>query len=267
MGNMTVSYHGRERLPESLRAGRIGDLLLEIFHTARRRRRGLRMAVGTSILPFVPAAIWRAYDRRRKDMTDPFRYTALAPDFAREIDYEALAAEVNWNLDYQPWADGHALRVAVLRRTDLANYSAGHRAAFGVDHRDPTMDRRIVEFCLGLPTRYFFHRGVEKRLLKRLARDQLPAQVLYPTERKGYQAVDWHESLTRARSEIAEEIERLEASPLASRCLDLPKLRRLVDDWPTGDWHSFKVTHAYRLALLRGIAMGRFIRRMEGGNQ
>jgi asparagine synthase (glutamine-hydrolysing) len=118
-----------------------------------------------------------------------------------------------------------------------------------------------------LPGRFFLHRGIEARLLKLAMRGRLPEGHLRSGGYKGYQAIDWHEALTRSRTEIAEEIERLEASPMARRCLDLPRLRRLVDDWPTGDWHSPRVTQSYRLALSRGLAMGRFIRRMEGGNQ
>ena len=78
MGNMTVSYHGREHLPEMLRGGHIGRWLLEVFHVARNRPRGLRMAVGTSLLPLVPRQVWRAYDRRRKDMTC-LLYTSPSP--------------------------------------------------------------------------------------------------------------------------------------------------------------------------------------------
>jgi asparagine synthase (glutamine-hydrolysing) len=89
--------------------------------------------------------------------------------------------------------------------------------------------------------------------------------------RRGLQSADWSRHLTSARAEIAAEIDRLQRSSLASACLDLPRLRRLLDDWPQGaapgeGWHDSGVVHDYQLALLRGLATGRFLRRFEGGN-
>jgi asparagine synthase (glutamine-hydrolysing) len=93
----------------------------------------------------------------------------------------------------------------------------------------------------------------------------LPAAVLNE-RRKGLQAADWYENMTAAREEIAGEIERLAASPMARSCLDIDRMRRLVADWPSGGWQSPSVVASYRLALLRGIATGRFIRYIEGSN-
>lgn len=232
MGNMTISYNGRQYLPELLRTGRIFTWIREYLPFLRHPDGWRR--VSASIAPLLPASIWRLMGKKYIRQ-DPFSYSAISPDFAREIDMESLARDAEWNLDYQPWSDGHAMRLAVLGRINVAPMDAGMRAGFGVDHRDPTMDRRLVEFCLALPGKYFLHNGVEGRLLKLAMQDKLPPTLLGFRRKKGYQAVDWHESLTRARESLAEEIERLEASPLASRCLDLPRLRRLVDDWPTGD--------------------------------
>jgi asparagine synthase (glutamine-hydrolysing) len=80
-------------------------------------------------------------------------------------------------------------------------------------------------------------------------------------------SADWHERLTAARGEVAEEIERLAACAPAARALDLARLRRLVADWPSGGWERAEVSSPYRLALLRGLSAGHFLRRASGGNQ
>ncbi len=49
----------------------------------------------------------------------------------------------------------------------------------------------------------------------------------------------------------------LEKSAGARRMLDLPRLRLLVKDWPTGDWHGDDVEAPIRLALMRAIAAER----------
>ena len=65
---------------------------------------------------------------------------------------------------------------------------------------------------------------------------------------------------------IAGEVERLEASPLARRIIDLPRLKRLVDEWPADEHAAIARRDDYRIVLARGIHFGRFIRWVEGGN-
>jgi hypothetical protein len=62
------------------------------------------------------------------------------------------------------------------------------------------------------------------------------------------------------RDRVAAEIELLGACPPADKALDLPRLRRLVENWPTEGWETVEVVGAYRHALLRAISAGHFLR-------
>jgi asparagine synthase (glutamine-hydrolysing) len=77
----------------------------------------------------------------------------------------------------------------------------------------------------------------------------------------GMQGPDWPEWLPSIRPELRAELDRLERSERAARCLDLPRLRALLDRWP----ERLTLAHEkdYALMLLRGITMGRFIRWFE----
>ena len=85
--------------------------------------------------------------------------------------------------------------------------------------------------------------------------------------RKGYQAADWHEKLTAVRGRLAAEIESLEDCPPAARALDVARMRRLVENWPDGGWERDEIMRPYRLALLRGVSAGHFLRRATGANR
>jgi hypothetical protein len=63
------------------------------------------------------------------------------------------------------------------------------------------------------------------------------------------------------RPGFAAEIERLEQSERARRCLDVPRLRRAVENWPDrlGSEHLLE----YNLVLLRAVMLGRFMRWFE----
>ena len=62
------------------------------------------------------------------------------------------------------------------------------------------------------------------------------------------------------------ELERLAACPPAARALNIEKMKGLTQNWPAGDWESSEIVSRYRLALLRGISAGHFLRKTSGAN-
>jgi asparagine synthase (glutamine-hydrolysing) len=139
---------------------------------------------------------------------------------------------------------------------------AGYGALFGVETRDPTGDSRIVEFCLSLPEDQCWRDGHERWLLRRAMRDRLPAIIL-ENRTRGLQAADWFERMRDRRHEIAAELAALEASNLAREAIDLPHLRRLLDNMAHCDPSTISVMNAYRGGLEFGLMTGRFIRWFE----
>jgi asparagine synthase (glutamine-hydrolysing) len=61
------------------------------------------------------------------------------------------------------------------------------------------------------------------------------------------------------RGRMAAEVERLQRSPLASRMLDLARMRALIEDWPSGGFERLDVNRSHHIALTRGISVGRFL--------
>ena len=135
----------------------------------------------------------------------------------------------------------------------MGNYNKGTLGGWQIDLRDPTADVRLPEFCLAVPTEQFFS-------------EACPCRPPAEARAKGLQVADWHERLTAVRDRVAAELNRLDACPPAARALDLPRLHRLVENWPAGGWERGEVHIPYRLALLRAISTGHFLRRASGGN-
>jgi asparagine synthase (glutamine-hydrolysing) len=135
-----------------------------------------------------------------------------------------------------------------------------------VDQRDPTADKRLVEYCLGVPMEAFLSQGVPRALARRALADRLPQSVL-DERRKGYQAADWHVGLTAARGAIEEEVSRMTECGPAARTLDIGRLCAMIEDWPASGWERSGISDSYRLALLRGVSAGHFLRRASGGNR
>ena len=68
------------------------------------------------------------------------------------------------------------------------------------------------------------------------------------------------------RDRLGPELEQLERCGPASQSLDLARLRRLVENWPTSGWERDEVVFPYRLALMRGLSAGHFLRRASRSN-
>ena len=266
-GNATVSYTGWELLPELLRAGRLVRLAQEISAIVRGKERRWQAVAAGTIGPWLPARLWHILHHfARHETWDPREYTALHPDRLADESLQKLAAAKDLDLHYRPWRDGRAMRIWSATRVDTANYHKGMLAGWRIDRRSPFRDVRLMEFCLSIPTEQFLRNGVPRALLRTAMADRLPAAVL-AERRKGLQAVDWHEGLSANRDRLPAELDRLAACAPATRALDLARMRRLVEDWPSGGWNrSESVTRSYRFALLRGLAAGHFLRRVTGGN-
>ncbi len=264
-GNTSFSYDGMPLLTQLLSSGRLTRLARESWALVRNGTR-VGTVAAQALGPFVPVPLWRTIARLRgkgRKLTD---YTAIRSDAVQALRIAERSAERGLDPSYRPRRDPLETRLWSLRRVDSGNYNKGHLAGWGIDVRDPTADRRLVEFCLAVPPDQYLRQGVRRALARTAFADRLPASIVNET-RKGYQAPDWHEGLTAAREELTGELGRIEACDVAATTLDSTRMRSLVEAMPTDGWHKPGVTEKYRLALLRGVSAGHFIRKAAGSNQ
>jgi asparagine synthase (glutamine-hydrolysing) len=267
VGNLGLSYDGMELLPELLRSGRWVRLWREASALVAARQLRWRGVLANTFGPWFPPAVWNWVNKNLRPNGLELRdYIAINSRRLEQLDLPARAKARNIDLAYRPWKDSFALRVRLMQLGDPGNYQKATLAKMQFDCRDPTADIRLLEFCLAVPTEQFLHNGRLRVLARRALADRLPKQVLEET-RAGLTMVDWHEDLTAARDEVIDELDRLEASPAAATALDLPRLRRLAENWPSGGWEKRDVLVHYRYALLRAIAVGHFLRRATGSNR
>lgn len=265
-GNMTISFNGLELLPELIKQGRMISWARNSMAAMSRGSLSWRAVLSQSFAPFVSQRVWEGVNKLAgRPGWDLENYTALKRERLEELDLKKLAGERGLDFSYRPRSDGFDTRLWVMSRVDLGNYNKGTLAGWGFDQRDPTGDKKLVEFTLSVPMEEYFKDGVPRAMARNAFTDRLPPEVLN-AKLKGYQAIDWHEGLTAARPQLAEEIARMEESAPATTALDLARMRKMIDEWPTENWNDTRVSQAYRLALLRGISTGHFLRRATGGN-
>lgn len=262
MGNLTISHAGMEHLAQLLGGGRLAALARLWWGLGRQGVRQ-RTIAAAALGPYLPRGWWRWIAARLAGGLPLGVYTALRMEASWGI--ESRAGRRGLDLAHQPWRDSVALRIWALDRVDMGVYNKGMLGGWGIDMRDPTADRDLVELCLAIPDAQFIRGGVPRSLGRRAFADRLPDVVLRE-RRRGFQAADWHVALGADRRGLAMEIDAIERCAVADTLIDAERLRRSVDTWPDGGWHRRDRIARYELALLRGVAAGHFLRRVARTN-
>jgi asparagine synthase (glutamine-hydrolysing) len=129
-----------------------------------------------------------------------------------------------------------------------------------VELRDPTADRRLIEFCLSLPMDQLIHDGVYRPLARRALADRVPETILNLPVR-GYQGADWYARLRRADALAI--LEEVAASHTACQLFDIPKMRQAIDEWPSPQRDGYETVFAFGRKLTDALASGKFIADVE----
>jgi asparagine synthase (glutamine-hydrolysing) len=263
LGNLTTSYAGLEWLSSLVSDGRLATAARHARDLARDGLPMLTLGVRVAA-PFVPPPLWRLLRRVSGRVAGLSSYSALNPQRFAEIAGEADKRSVD--TAERPSIDPLAARLRALRRGDRGgNAYKAVLAEWGLSIRDPTADRRVVEYCLAVPVEEFVRGGVHRSLARRVFADRLPSEVTEARVR-GCQSADWYEALDRARPEIEQELTAIMRCPQARDALDAEWISETLSHWPSDRWNEEAAYRRYRLGLLRGISAGHFMRKVAGTN-
>ncbi len=257
-GNLTASYSGHDRLATLFRQGQFAAVAQE-WAALRGEGRSVRNLMNLTFAGFVPPDIRHFIERAmgRPDALTFFNF--VNPNFAAKHKLDRRRAISGFRMTRE---DRQTIMARYSQR-DQAFIFGGALAAWDVDLRDPTGDKRVMEFCYAIPDAQFLQRGVTRRLLRRAMKGALPEALLQEKSR-GRQAADWHETAVKSRQLLLDEIDSCRTNPSASAFLDLPKMREALTLWDEAIAAKTTTRQFEDGVLLRSIALGRFIRHVEG---
>lgn len=207
----------------------------------------------------------RAHADRRRAGREPWRaYSAIHPAFARSLALEERMRESGHDPTFNTrrFPDSRAARLAILKPGSSPGGALWHAngSAHGLEARDPTLDKRLLEFCLGIPDDQYWRDGQERWLIRRAMEGRLPPEVLW-NRRKGLQAADLARRLAASRREVEEALAQMEQSAPAREWLDLPRMRAVLEQ--TAGPVTPALTQRCMAILARGLSVGLFLRRFD----
>jgi asparagine synthase (glutamine-hydrolysing) len=182
--------------------------------------------------------------------------TFVAPAWRAEMARQA--GKAGW--DVMPPKSSKDRRWKLLQTFDPGNYRKRSLARWGIEERDATADRRLVEFCFSLPAEAFLKDGVRRPAMRHALAGRLPAAIM-SQKLRGYQMADWYEHLSAG--EVQDFVRRL-ADQGEDAVVDLDALRAAAESWPTGNWHHRPTIYFYRTKFLRALSAAHFIRSARG---
>jgi asparagine synthase (glutamine-hydrolysing) len=264
MGNITMSYHGWGLFRELLLRGRWLRLFSELRFSGYRWRRHVRHQL---IGPLIPQSVFRLYKRWRRGGAPPWHDVCLIrPDFAGSSGIMDRAAQDFMPFDAPPIRNWKMGRINDFRiYCETADWFAKVRARFGIDIRTPAFDRRLVEYCIGVPQDQYLRAGRDRWLIRRAMEGRLPDVVLNQSK-CGAQAADWFPRLTRHRNQIAKEVNRLAMNPELVSMFDMERLTRIMDDWPDIQPSEYTAEESRLLAVVEALSTAYFIESETGSN-
>jgi asparagine synthase (glutamine-hydrolysing) len=261
MGNATISWAGAgENLLPMLLDGDIAAFR-QAFETARRgaslgRWRGVRRFLLKPLLwPF-----WVQIQKRWRPRREPWReYSAIRSDFARSIELSRKMAQTEYVPGLRP-SDPLQQRLRIVQpgQTVLGAIWLESGAAYGLEVRDPTQDRQLIELCLAIPEAQFQRNGLDRWLIRRAMQGYLPDAVRLNT-RRGLQAADLGQRVLENRGEVEAALAALARHDLAGQVLDLPRMENVLASMQ----HNLtpKNTAECSAILLRALMVGLFLLR------
>ena len=260
-GNATISWYGHGSVYDN------GDWRRPI-QVARQLDRW-RKEMGLSLLRAIRSQlIGPLIPRELKHHLNLWRYGApvsatdglVNPDLVRELKLEAWLRSELGRPAWTARSDTRAGRCDVLHP---GGYSAPSRAlidsGFGLETRDPALDLRIIEFCLGIPDR-LYARGTENRLIIRRTMRGLLPEIILKSRTRELQSCDIGFRLRATLGELQDTFRRVETSPACLHYLNVSKMRAILQRLASNSSLDAATNRTAGMILLRGLVAGEFLR-------
>ena len=262
-GNMTLSWEGTWALADWLRHGNWFRFYQGLTALSAYRQKSLLRYLKLAVAIALPDAVWQGYQRIRHSASGPtiLDYSGINKGFLYSQRALERAEEAGFSSAFRVPFNGRKARWNVLNGVDfVGDMGAAHRAQFSVERRDPTGDRRLIDFCFAIPQEQFLGNGEHRWLVKRALSDRLPENVLH-NKLCGDQDPGWYERLDKSRQQLTSYITQWAGQPEKNRVLDIRKLNYILGHWPDeGDcWNTPARLRDYRYCLMRSVMVGTFL--------
>lgn len=185
----------------------------------------------------------------------------INPAFMHSMQVEARFACLGADPLFLNKGDSFTQRSKLLRPAGFSHLGAMETKMplhLGLVRRDPTRDKRLIEFCMNIPEDQWVRDGQDRRLIRRAMQGYLPDMIRLNTTVRGKQAADWMQRIAPQWEQIRTEIAAIGTGELERKYLDIDRIKNLLNKNQVLD--TSKGNHADIRLMTRALIFTRFLR-------
>lgn len=180
----------------------------------------------------IPYKIRDKIDKKLNPSRDRFEYSIVKKELIDKWKVEERFDKEGINVLTPKYYDKYKLNKLVAESLGFSQRGAIETKLslkYGIIRRDPTIDKRIIEFCISLPSDQFVKNGLERRLVREYMDGLLPDKVRLNMKRRGVQSADRVQRISSRWNEIREMLEEDLNNEKANEYIDINKLKKGLD--------------------------------------
>lgn len=270
VGNITVSWPGNEVYLRCLVQGQWLRLAREWLKSNRLRQESLfKTMAKTTLIPLMNSLTNKLFGDSVIQYPNNQDFLSLIhPDAIQDFNLKQERREETNHTFLPDRLLYHLPRIRVLRvpGSFLATQYMGYRLHYKHDLRDPTLDRRVVEFCLGIPPEICLNQGQDRLLIRTGLRGVIP-NVVANRYTRGAQGIHWKQQVHKEWSAIVSAVESYKQCGLAKSVINLDALTTWLHRWGSTPNPSRKQETLFNTVVLRAVIYGEFCRWWEEFHQ
>lgn len=182
---------------------------------------------------------------------DRFYNVPVNPDLIKKWNVEKRFDEEHYNQLTEKFYDLYESHKYVVNPLTFSHVSAIETKislARGIVIRDPTRDKRVIEFCLSLPGEQYVRNGQERYLIRRSMEGILPDKIRLNVSRRGLQSADWIQRIKPEWSSIRSQLEKFMENETIKKYIDCDKVKSKLES--LGDLLDKKNENTVQMLLM-----------------
>ena len=251
-GNATISYTGVPSPPT------LPAIIERLFKNEISSASALRHIIKA----LLPEPLVEQY-RHFKAENNPWeKYSAINPGYAKKINLNSLMKQEGHNPHFRQPLDAKAARLAILKpgKSLVGSFWQNSGAEYGIEVRDPSFDKKLMEFCFAVPNRIYKDEKGDRLLIRNAMASFMPDNVIL-NKKRGRQASDLVFRVRENADELNSVISGFNNNEQICSCLNLSKMLNVV----LQTQNEAEKNNLYEVdsILTRGTGVGLFINELS----
>ena len=234
-GNVSISFGDFfTHIQTLLHEGNIVEVIKEVNSANKRYGKPKKQIYSTIFANSIPYSIKKFRHRKEYNVENRIEDSVVRLDLAKKYNVEKRFEENDYNPIIAKTKTLKQIRKNILDAAILSHIAimeTKDSLRYGIIKRDPTKDKRIMEFCLSIPSGEYVHEGEERYLIRSAMEGYLPEEIRTNWRKRGRQSADWVDRLKPNWNNILKSIKEALNDEDVQRYVDVPKVERLMDKY------------------------------------